>query len=150
MISYEELISHRLFQALELLNLPKNEYVIFGSGVMFALGIRPLDDLDDLDLLVTKTLWKQASHAHKIFHDDEWNANYIKLFDNQIEIWNKWGPGIYDIDRLINNAVKIGDFNFASIEDTIRWKKEKNRTKDLNHIKLLNGYLKTQAPESER
>ena len=141
MISYEELIRHHLFQALELINLPKDEYVIFGSSVMFALGIRPLDDLDDLDLLVTTRLWNELKPTYKVFHDDEWNADHIYLFDEQIEIWNRWGPGIYNVEQMLKNAIKIGDFNFASIEDTIRWKKEMNRKKDLKHIKLLNEYL---------
>ena len=55
-----KLQKHELFQKLETLNLDPKDYIIMGSGVMFALGIRPLKDLDDIDIWVNKKGWKQV------------------------------------------------------------------------------------------
>jgi len=46
MIQKGLLKKHYLFQKLDSLNIPDSEYIIMGSGIMFALGIRDLKTLD--------------------------------------------------------------------------------------------------------
>src|SRR3990167_8631640 len=52
-----------LLKQLEKLNLPKDQYIIVGSG---PLGIRNIRISDDLDVLVTETLWEQLKKKHPL------------------------------------------------------------------------------------
>lgn len=141
MIDNKALIENYLFKNLLSLNLSSDEYVIFGSGVMFALGIRPLDELDDIDILVNKNGWSKVKDLSKVIHDETWHCDHIYLFDEKIEVYNGWGPGRYDPNEIIKNAILIGDIPFASIEDVVRWKKELARNKDYKHVAMIISYL---------
>lgn len=137
------LLNNVLFQELKKLNLHEDEYIIFGSGIMFALGLRPLEDLNDIDLFVTTNGWSKVKNLATIQKAESWKCSHVQLANDRIDIYNGWGPGSYNITELIKNSVKISGFNFASPEDTIRWKKEMGREKDLKHIKMITDYLES-------
>ena len=142
MVTKKDLMKNELFKKLFSLNLSIDEYVIFGSGVMFAIGARALSELDDLDIFVNEDGWNKVKNLSTIIHDDGWDCEHIYLFDKRFEIYNGWGPGEYDIEDMVENALRIGDIPFASIEDVIRWKKELGRAKDLKHIDMIESHLK--------
>jgi predicted nucleotidyltransferase len=133
---------HPLFQKLDSLNIPKNDYVIMGSGIMFALGIRELERLDDIDILVTQKGWDITKGLSTTLYDDEWDCEYLYLFDEQIEIWEGWGPGQYISEELIKSSITIDGYNFCNIDEVVRWKKEVGREKDIKHIHMIENYLK--------
>jgi len=147
MLTLDDIKNNSVFNKLDSLGLSFDEYVIMGSGIMFALGIRSLDELDDIDIYVTSSGWKKVKGLSEVIHDEEWNCDHIYLFDKQIEVYNGWGPSIYDINELIKNAFKIGNYNFASIEDVIKWKKELARDKDFKHIQQIMDFLKNNNRE---
>ena len=141
-ITEKDLNNNPIFKNFNTLSLQPDEYVIMGSGIMFALGIRDLSTLDDIDLLVTKKGWDKVKDLSDTKHNDDWGCNYVQLFDKTVEAFDLWGPGEYNIDEIIKNAFKVGKYNFASPETIIRWKKEMGRDKDFGHIKLIEDYLK--------
>lgn len=147
MLTEQELLNNELFKNLDSLELDPSEYVIMGSGIMFALGIRQLSDLDDIDILVTKSGWEKVKTLSKIHHDEGWNCDHIYLFDEKIEIYNGWGPSVYIPEELISNSLKIGKYNFASIEDVIKWKRELGRDKDFKHISMIMSFLQNNHRE---
>jgi ASC-1-like (ASCH) protein len=147
MLTQNDLKNNIVFNKLDSLGLSFSEYVIMGSGIMFALGIRSLDELDDIDIYVTPSGWEKVQGLSEVIHDEEWNCDHIYLFDNQVEVYNGWGPSFYDIKELINNSYKVGNYNFASIEDVIKWKKELARDKDFKHIQQITDYLKKNPRE---
>jgi len=118
-----------------------------GSGIMFALGIRKLTDLDDIDILVTESGWEKVKSLAEIHHDDEWNCDHLYLFDEKIDIYNGWGPSKYIPENLIAESFKIGRYNFASLEDVIKWKKELGRDKDYKHIAMIMSFLQNNHRE---
>lgn len=142
MITQQELQNNDLFRKLDSLDLDPSQYVIMGSGIMFALGIRQLTDLDDIDILVTESGWEKVKSLAEIHHDDEWNCDHLYLFDEKIEIYNGWGPSKYIPENLIAESLKIGRYNFASLEDVIKWKKELGRDKDYKHIAMIMNFLR--------
>lgn len=73
-----DLSTHKIFQKLSKLGLNKNEYVIFGSGVMFALGIRSLDELDDIDLVVNSEGWNKIKNMASIEVAKDWRCEFIQ------------------------------------------------------------------------
>ena len=53
-----------LLKELAKLNLPKDKFVIFGSGPMAIRGIR---NSEDLDILVKEDLWKELSNKYPLY-----------------------------------------------------------------------------------
>ena len=141
MLTEKELLKNNVFKRISYLPLDSDDYIIMGSGVMFALGLKKLDEIRDIDLLVTNKGWEKVKNLTKNYHNKTLNYSHLYLFNKRIEIFNAWIPGDYIPEELIKNAIKIGQFNFASIEDTIRWKKQLHRDKDIKDIDMLLHYL---------
>lgn len=141
MLTEKELLKNNVFKRISYLPLDSDDYIIMGSGVMFALGLKKLDDIRDIDLLVTNNGWEKVKNLAKNYHNKALNFSHLYLLNKKIEIFNAWIPGNYIPEELIKNAIKIGQFNFASIEDTIRWKKQLHRDKDIKDIDMLLHYL---------
>jgi len=105
------------------LNLPSEDYAIFGSGPMMAHGIK---EANDLDLIVRNNAWKIVQKEGT---------------PPEIEAWNSWGPGKWDIDKLIDEAEVIEGIRFVRLAEVLKWKKMVNRPKDADHIKMIEQYL---------
>lgn len=108
---------------------------------MFAVGIRDLATLNDLDLFVSASGWEKVKHLAPVIHDTKWNCEHIYLFDELIEIYNGWGPSHYDFQELLGRAFNVGKFNFMSFKDVIHWKTERNMEKDKGHLELIHRFL---------
>lgn len=141
MLSYYELLVNPVFIKLDTLQLLPNDHIIMGTGIMFALGIRDLNTLDDLDLFVSLKCWNRVKTMSQIIPDVEWHCEKIVLYENTIEIFNGWGPGSYNFDTLLKNSIRIGSFTFLSLNDLINWKKAMGRDKDKIHLQMIENYL---------
>lgn len=133
--------NNKAFLLLQSLPLEPGEYAIFGSGIMFALGIRPLAELHDLDIVVSKSGWEKVKILGKTFYDPVWKCNWLKLFDEQIELFDGWGPGEWNVTGLISEAEIVDGFPFVNIENVIKWKKVMGREKDMRHIEIMEEYF---------
>jgi len=83
--------SHPLIKKLLSLNLPSEDYAIFGSGPMFAHGIKDLSH--DVDIIARGKALDKASK--------------IKFFDSQIEVFDNWGPGDWSIREKDRDHIKL-------------------------------------------
>jgi|GEM_PF-1199580 len=137
MLTEKELKNYLAFQKLGTLGLDSTDYVIFGSGTMFALEIRPLDDLDDLDILVKSEVFEKLKSRGEL-KKSAFGDPVIRFEDGLIEVFANWQPNphIYTFENLHKNSFKIGNYTFANIEDVLRWKKDKL------HIKMIEEYLR--------
>ena len=117
-----------LLKSLEELNLPKNQYLIWGSGPLAIRGIR---ESRDIDLIVSKQLWDhlECSQTRKMIQR------------GNIEIWNDCLNLSHKIEQMISHPDMIYGFPFMTLTDTIEWKRFMNRGKDLNDIALIESYL---------
>jgi predicted nucleotidyltransferase len=136
------LTQHKYFKYLKNLNLKPDEYVIIGSGVLYALGIKDISKIKDVDLLVTTEGWDKVKHLSKNTFDKEKNCDYIRLENDGIEIFYQHNPEEVDLYNTIKNGLIIEGFNFASLETIKRWKLKRGLPKDLEHIKLIDEYLR--------
>ena len=119
------------------LSLPEGEYIVIGSGVMDALGLR---ESQDVDLVVSSQLFIELrSRGWKKFieHDQQ----VLKYSD--AEAWTTWSYNGKDLEliELLDHTMQIEDINFISPQFLKNWKTEKSRPKDLADIELLKEYL---------
>lgn len=73
-----------IFDRYSFFSLNPEEYVILGSGVMFALGIRPLSELDDIDILVSVSGWKKVRGLAEVKHDEKKDLRHIRMIEEHL------------------------------------------------------------------
>lgn len=132
-----------LLEKLKALDLPANDFAIFGSGPMYPIGIKELGH--DIDLIARGEAWQKATILNKPVQTQTWECLAVSLFDDQIEIFNGWGPGKWNIDELIDSADIFDGIRYVNLDNLIKWKKEMGRPKDLEHLKLIEEYLKNKS-----
>lgn len=130
----------QMFKELDALGLPKDEYVIVGSG---PLGIRGIREIRDLDLVVSNNLWKRLSGKHTIVDGDPGTK---KMYISKcIEVLG--GPSfIHDgntptVEEMIKSVEFINGYPFMSLNYTILFKLKRGRDKDLHDLMLLEKWM---------
>ena len=128
-------------QKIKSLQLPTGEFAIFGSGPMAAHGIR---ESSDADIIVSEKLFEEYKQktgwVYKSFERDDRHIEMIEK--DKIEFYKNWGPGKWDIAKLIQNSEIINDLPFVELDKVLRWKKISGREKDKKDIFLIKEYLK--------
>lgn len=114
------------------LNLPKDQYAIFGSG---PIGIRNIRDVNDLDIIVKESLWNKLIKEYSLNED----KGCIQI--GQIEIFNNWSPWFNNINELIDSAEIINNFPFVRLDYVMEWKSRLGREKDLKDLSLIKKYI---------
>jgi hypothetical protein len=123
------------------LNLPLGQYVVFGSGILSAKGIRPAKDID---LLVTPTLFKALQKQG-------WKRKFAfrrflkcKLIKKDIaEAFSNANSGSYRIPvrDIITSAEIIDGIPFMNLHELKMFKIQLNRAKDRHDVELIGKYL---------
>ncbi|RYF29042.1 MAG: hypothetical protein EOO17_03110 [Chloroflexi bacterium] len=117
------------------LNLPLDQLVVIGSGIVDALDMRASQDID---LAVSGQLFEQLRFSG----DYQVNERHgdIVLERDDVEIWQDWGDDL-PYDMLARGAVVIGGVQFCHPATVLRWKQDHGRQKDTEDIQLLRQYL---------
>ena len=120
------------------LGLPDGQFVVIGSGVMDALGLR---EAQDIDLVVRHELFELLK-ADKAWNVGEEHGETV-LTHEDVEDWLGWGTadGQPNFDVLYDGGITIDDIRFANPEFVRDWKRAANRPKDIEDIRLLEDYL---------
>jgi hypothetical protein len=135
-----------IFTEIEKLNLPKGEFLVLGSGILGALGIR---EVGDVDLLVRTALFEKLQKEGWVYEVIEINGrsrgmlshNFFQAFK---DFW--WRGEILDADEGFKRSETIKGINFISLEVLLEAKKEMKRGKDVQDVMLIEKYL--QDPRS--
>ena len=113
------------------MNLPFGKYAILGSGPLAIRGIR---DSKDIDLIVTQDIFEVYKNK------PGWNIKHFYEKDflekDGIELWNKIGPGEWNIEKLIKKAEIIDGLPIVNLKDFIKWKQSAGREKDMIDVEL--------------
>lgn len=125
----------RLTKKVKQLALPSGEYVVIGSGLLDALGLR---ESRDLDLVVSDDLYQKlrASGAYTI--EEKYDGEVLIAGD--IEVWTGWKSDA-NFKVLIQSAYEVEGIAFANPDIIIKRKTERGSEKDLNDIRLLKEYF---------
>lgn len=132
-------VNHPLIDRLLSLNLPEEDYAVFGSGPLFAHGLIELGH--DLDLVARGEALEKAAPQGELKPTKLGDATVIEIDNGLIEIFDSWAPGEWDVNALIDQAEKIGGIKFVQLESVLKWKRTMNRPKDAGHIELIEKYL---------
>jgi mannose-6-phosphate isomerase-like protein (cupin superfamily) len=128
------------------LQLPQDSYVVFGSGPMAALHIRPVGDVD---LLVSTEVhdklrqagWQQLTKGPG---DEPLVKGNVEAHDN----WN-FSPYAPTLEALLSRAFTVDGVPFASIEDVRKWKAASGGAKHEADVQLIDKYLARQREIQE-
>lgn len=124
-----------LLSQLDDLDLPKDQYAIFGSGPLAIRGIR---EANDIDILVAPSLFEKLE---KEYPTRKINGN--KLVEiGEIEAMITWpNTSSEKVQEMIQNSEQINGYPFVSLKNLIDSKKKMGRPKDLVDIDLIEKYL---------
>ncbi len=117
-----------IFERVKSLDLPFGQYVIVGSGIMEALGMRKANDID---ISVTEELFKKLKDIAS-----EWRKEGV-------DIKTKLLDGDYPIstEELVGSATVIEGLPFMNLDELIKFKQATAREKDFKDIELIEQYL---------
>ena len=123
------------------LNLPLDQIIVIGSGILDQLGIRPASDIDlaaSSDLM--KKLSEESSDWIKKFDDNQ--RFYFVKDDGSAEVWDGWefDGQVVSYDDLLDYAVKYDGVRFVDLEFLRKWKSWRSREKDVQDVKLIDEW----------
>lgn len=139
---------HPLFKKVFELGLPKNSSAVFAGAALVPHGLR--EQIDDVDMVAIGDAWDIA--ASIVTPKRAYLGGYkieIAVQDDlgkhvgDIEIFDSWGPGEWDLNRLIKEAHEFEGLRFVRLEEVLRWKQLTNRDKDLKDIEAIQDFLAT-------
>ena len=123
------------------LNLPLDQIIVIGSGILDQLGIRPASDIDlaaSSDLM--KKLSEESGDWIKKFDDNQ--RFYFVKDDGSAEVWDGW---VFDgqtvsYDDLLDYAVEYDGVRFVDLEFLRKWKSWRGREKDVRDVELIDEW----------
>ncbi|MBI2421092.1 MAG: hypothetical protein HYV38_03340 [Candidatus Levybacteria bacterium] len=119
------------------LNLPKDSYIVFGSGPLAAAGIR---EVNDIDLLVSEEAYEELEKRG--WRKINKGPNDSPLTHDVFEAHDNWNFSSYNptLKELLANAVYVDEVPLASLSDVKKWKVASRGAKHLADIELIDSY----------
>jgi hypothetical protein len=132
-----------IIEAIERLHLKPEDYIVVGSGVLGALEIR---EVDDIDLVVSTSVFCNYESSGQ-WTKKQYEDGTAYLLKDMYEVGTEWDSknGKPNLEDLKNDQVVLYNIPFASLERLKQWKIKVGREKDLTDIRLIEEYLKSQS-----
>ncbi len=132
-----------IFEEIEKLELPKDQFMVLGSGILAALKIR---EVGDVDLLLKPEIFDKL-------RSEGWKYEVIEIEGRPREKISKgiveafkdfwWEGGSLSPEEGIAKAENIKGINFIPLPILLEVKKAMGREKDVRDVALMEEYLKT-------
>lgn len=120
------------------LNLPDDQYVVIGSGLLDAWGLR---QSNDIDLVVSAAQFDMLARDEK--YTQGWKGSDRFLTWEEYEIFDNWGDdGAFEV--LMKDSIIVEGVRFVSPEYLIAWKRKRAWKKDIQDITLLKRRLENE------
>lgn len=127
------------FDELEQLNLPRDEFAIYGSAPLAIRGLK--EKIDDIDIVVKKKLWDELILKYPITIKDFGNEKREFIIIGNIDICYLMAAFYEDSEKVIDRADIILGYRFVNLDDTKFWKSYLGRDKDRKDIEKIEQYL---------
>ncbi len=123
------------------LGLQRGHYIVIGSGVMGALNLRPINDID---LVVNPNKYAELKNRDCVekVHDDETRELLFGVYGIKTS-WDSPNSGD-NLQELLSDSIEIEGVAYISPQRLLRWKKRMKRAKDKKDILFLEKFLNTQ------
>ena len=135
MIQYK--YNMNIIKKIKKLNLPADKYVIIGSGILDALGIRPAVDVD---ISVTKDLYNKLLETGEWGKEERYGKIFLKkdIFEVNPRLdWENYKTTTEDANRT---AMFIEGIPFLNLDELCKFKLALGREKDIKDILLIKKY----------
>lgn len=128
-------------ELLDDLKLPPRQFMVMGSGILEALGIR---DASDVDLVVNKDLYRTLSRSG--WRNEITSNGTERLAHSIFQVYDRWfdETEVKDLDQLLFDAQWIDEVAFNSLRKLMIYKKRRAQEKDLLDVALIDDYLSRQ------
>ena len=130
-----------VFKEVRKLELPPGEYIVLGSGILGALGIR---EIGDVDLLVSPQLFDELRAKGWAYDEVEIEGRTREhLANGNIEAYRDFWYGGHNPNpaELIANPQVIDGVPFLPLTRLLEIKKVMGREKDIRDVVLIEKYL---------
>lgn len=135
-----------LFRLLRELELPADDYVIFGSAPLAVRGIIPA--VNDLDVVCRGSAWEAVCAQSAPERNERWGVELVELYGGRLTFGTEWAIGEVAVDELIETAEWIDGLPFARLDLVEAYKRLSGRPKDLDHLRALDGWRSSRSPGS--
>lgn len=126
----------RFLAELKNLNLPTDQFAVFGGGVLAIRGIR---ECEDLDIIVPQDFLEELSRKYPV---EQMDSNIrVHLSKNIEAVTAPFGEKL-EVAEIIKTAEIFGGIRFEDLSRAIEDKRKLGRKKDLEDIRLIEEYLK--------
>ena len=134
-------MSETFVDKVKALNLPLDQIIVIGSGILDQLGIRPASDIDlaaSSDLM--KKLSEESSDWIKKFDDNQ--RFYFVKDDGSAEVWDGWefNGQVVSYGELLSQLVEYDDVRFVDLKFLRKWKSWRGREKDVRDVELIDEW----------
>jgi len=126
---------------LKSLGYPLREILVIGSSTM---ALYELKDNHDLDLWVTEKVYRKMLKDSRFF----FNGRLLESKDGSIEASYKLPCSNGNIEDNLKRATIVNGVHFQCLKDVLAWKKCMKRTKDIEHIRMIEDYMKKHLMEN--
>ena len=129
--------SKQLIEKVKALNLPKEQYLIIGSGAMV---VRSMREGADIDIVTTPELYNKLAKEYPLKNED--GKEQIDLGED-VEIlkegmWND--SSIVPFPEMLEKADFIEEIPFLNLDHLLIFKQKLNREKDIRDIELIKNF----------
>jgi hypothetical protein len=133
-----DFLAHQYFRELLSLHMPPEDYVICGSGPLYARGW--IDDPTDLDIVARGAAWKIAEELGPIEAAPYSAARRVPLFGGDLDVFDDWFPQIGTVGDLIAGADIMGGLRFVTLDVVATTKLMMGRDRDRAHLEVLRAH----------
>lgn len=135
----EYTVNMDIIERIKALKFPTGEYVVVGSSLLHALGLRTANDID---VAVLPTLLKKLKATGKWKEEYRYNKLFLAKDDIDVITQLNWEDYPTTVERAVETALLIDGVPFLNLQETIKFKKALGREKDVKDIELLVAYQK--------
>ncbi len=120
------------------LQFPSGQYVVIGSGIMEALGIR---EAQDVDIAVTSELYNNLYNIKEWHKEMSHDKIYLKRDNVEIIPQLNWDKYSTTTKEAILSSTLIKGVSFMNLVELKKFKMALGREKDFKDIELIDKYL---------
>ena len=121
-----------LFDYLRQLDLPHEDFAVFGSGPLIVRGW--IQGTNDLDVICRGSAWDKACDSGVVSYDERYDVSLASHCNGRVTFGTSWAIGDFDVDELIDTAEVINGLPFVRLEHVIEYKQVRSSPKDLLHL----------------